>query len=84
MRQSDMERVIRGIVAAKAARDPVRIGRHEDFEEDLGLDSLHRLDVLAEVEDELGLRIPEERLAEVRDLESLLAAVDACRCGRAA
>ena len=70
--------------AAKAARDPARIGRYDDFEEDLGLDSLHRLDVLAEVEDELGLRISEDQLSEVRDLASLLAAVGTGRCEKAA
>ena len=84
MRQSDMERAVRRIVAAKAARDPARIGRHDDFEEDLGLDSLHRLDLLAEVEDELGVRIPEERLSDLRDLAGLVDAAAACRCGRAA
>ena len=84
MRQTGTERLIRSIVAAKAARDPARIGRHDDFEEDLGLDSLHRLDVLAEVEDELGVRIPEARLSGVRDLAGLVEAVAACRCEKAA
>ena len=84
MRQSDTERAARRIVAAKAARDPQHIGRHDDFEEDLGLDSLHRLDVLAEVEDELGVRIPEQRLSDVRDLAGLVEAVEACSRERAA
>ena len=84
MRHSKLERVVRGIVAAKAAREPAGIGRHDDFEEDLGLDSLHRLDLLAEVEDALGVRIPEQRLYDVRDLDGLLAAVAVRRCERAA
>ena len=60
MRFDAIEREIRSIVAAKAARDPEQIGPYEDFEEDLGLDSLDRLDVLAEVEDELGIWISED------------------------
>ena len=70
-----MEQEIRRIVATKAARDPAGIGRHHDFEEDLGLDSLDRLDLLAEVEDELGVRISEDQLSLVRNLDGLLKAM---------
>jgi acyl carrier protein len=72
MTRASVEQEIRTIVAAKASRDPARIGRDEDFEEDLGLDSLDRLDLLAAVEDELGIRISEDRAAEVRTLAALL------------
>ncbi len=75
MRLETLEQEIRIIVAAKAARDPTRIGPYEDFEEDLGLDSLDRLDLLAEVEDELGIRIPEDEIPAVRNLDGLLKAV---------
>ncbi len=75
MRLETIEHEVRTIVAAKAARDPTRIGPYEDFEEDLGLDSLDRLDVLAEVEDELGIRISEDEISEVRNLDDLLKVV---------
>jgi len=75
MTSTTMEQKIRRIVAAKAARDPACIGRDDDFEEDLGLDSLDRLDLLAEVEDELGVRISEDQLSAVRDLDGLLKAI---------
>jgi len=75
MRAHDVEQDIRIIVAAKAARVPAEIGRHEDFEEDLGLDSLDRLDVLAEVEDELGIRLAEDQLSELHTLDDVLRAV---------
>jgi acyl carrier protein len=79
-----MEREIRTIVAAKAARDPAQLGADEDFEEDLGLDSLDRLDLLAEVEDELGIRISEDRISDVRTLDGLLRAAAARPRERAA
>jgi acyl carrier protein len=70
-----MQQEIRRIVATKAARDPAGIGRHDDFEEDLGLDSLDRLDLLAEVEDELGVRISEDQFSAARNLDGLFKAV---------
>ena len=84
MRADAMEQEIRSILAAKAARDPAGIGRHEDFQEDLGLDSLDRLDLLAEVEDELGLRLAEDRLSDLHTLDDVLRAVDAGSGKRAA
>ncbi len=75
MRANDVEQDIRIIVAAKAARVPAEIGGNEDFEEDLGLDSLDRLDVLAEVEDELGIRLREDQLSELHTLDDVLKAV---------
>lgn len=84
MRFTSMEQEIRGIVAAKAARNPARIGLTDDFEEDLGLDSLDRLDLLAEVEDEFGVRISENQLSTVRNLDGLLKAVGMKQCEKAA
>ena len=75
MRANDVEQDIRIIVAAKAARVPAEIGGNEDFEEDLGLDSLDRLDVLADVEDELGIRLREDQLSELHTLDDVLKAV---------
>ncbi len=75
MRLKSREQEIRRIVAAKAARDPARIGLYDDFEEDLGLDSLDRLDLLAEVEDELGVRISEDQFSAVGNLDGLFKAV---------
>ena len=72
MRRED----IRIAIAAQVRCDPERIGRHDDFEEDLGLDSLDRLDVLAAVEDELRVRIPDDLFSEIRSLDGVLRALD--------
>ncbi len=76
MTRPSLEQDIRIAIAAQARRDPERIGLHDDFEEDLGLDSLDRLDVLAAVEDELGVRIPEEALSEIRTMADVLKALE--------
>jgi acyl carrier protein len=77
MTLASTEQEIRRIVAANARYSPERIGLHDDFEEDLGLDSLDRLDLLAEVEDELGVRIPEDQFSTIRSLDGLLKALGA-------
>ncbi|MDX1576074.1 MAG: acyl carrier protein [Kiloniellales bacterium] len=76
MSRASLEQDIRRVIAAAIHRDPERIGLDDDFEEDLGLDSLDRLDLLAAVEDELGLRIPEEALSEIRTLADVLKVLD--------
>ena len=75
MRSTTMEQKIRSMIAAKAARDPACIGSHDDFEDDLGLDSLDRLDLLSEVEDEFDVRISEDQFSSIRDLDGLLKAM---------
>ncbi len=77
MTLASTEQEIRRIVAANARYNPERIGLYDDFEEDLGLDSLDRLDLLAEVEDELGVRIPEDQFSTIRSLDGLLKALGA-------
>jgi acyl carrier protein len=79
-----MEQEIRTVIAAKARRDPERIGLHDHFEEDLGLDSLDRLDVLAAVEDELGVQISDDQFSEIRNLDGLLKALEIQPCEIAA
>jgi len=76
MTRLSLEQEIRIAIAAQVRRDPESIGRHDDFEEDLGLDSLDRLDVLAAVEDELRVRIPDDLFSEIRSLDGVLRALD--------
>jgi acyl carrier protein len=72
MAQHDWEQDIRRVIARQAGCEPDRIGLHDDVEEILGLDSLDRLDVLAAVEDELGVLISDDRFSEVRTLDDVL------------
>jgi acyl carrier protein len=76
MTRASLEQDLRRVIAAAIHRDPEYIALQDDFEEDLGLDSLDRLDLLAAVEDELGRRIPEEALSEIRTLADVLKALD--------
>ena len=81
---TSMEQEIRSVIAANTRCDPKCIGLNDDFEEVLGLDSLDRLDVLAAVEDELGVRIPDDQFSEIRNLDDLLKALGVRPCEIAA
>ena len=79
MSRAKLEREIRIAIAAKARCDPAQIGLHDDFEEDLGLDSLDRLDVVAAIEDDLGVRVPDDLFSQIRSLDGVLKALDGQR-----
>ncbi len=84
MTRTSMEQEILSVIAANTRCDPSCIGLNDDFEEVLGLDSLDRLDVLAAVEDELGVQIPDDQFSEIRNLDDLLKALGARPCEIAA
>ena len=84
MTRPSLEQDIRIAIAAQAGCDPEQIGLHDDFEEDLGLDSLDRLDVLAAVEDDLGMQIPDDLFSQIRCLDDVLKALDGRHRGLAA
>jgi acyl carrier protein len=50
----------------------------------LGIDSLGFLEFLFELEDKLGVSIPQESVANVRTLRELATAIDAIAAGKAA
>jgi acyl carrier protein len=72
---TDLEARIRAIVAEASRRDLDSIGPNDDLVEQLGLDSLGALHILAALEKKLGVRFPDERLSELRTLRSLEEAV---------
>ena len=66
-------------VVGECVCKPLPAGGSGGFEahpgKDLGLDSLDRLDLLADVEDTFGVRISEDQLSLVRNLDGLLKAM---------
>lgn len=75
MNDASMERNVRTLIAAKAARDPAHIGLDDDLDDVVGLDSLDRLDLLAEIEDEFGVILTPEQVAMATSLRQVLAAL---------
>lgn len=56
---------IRAHLAAELELDPAQIQERTRFREDLRADSLHLLELVVELEDGYGIRIPEEQAAKI-------------------
>lgn len=69
-------------VAERAGSELARITPDTALEADLGMSSLDRLDLLAWVEDEFCVEIPDERLAELTTPRRIMNAVRAIRRDR--
>jgi acyl carrier protein len=72
MSNEDLKEKLRAIVAEVAEIDEVP--DNTPFK-DLGIDSMMAIEIIADVERALKIRIPEDELSEVVDLESMLALV---------
>ena len=72
MAQEELREVLRGIVAEIAEIDEVPDDK--PFK-DLGIDSMMAIEIVAEVERRYKLKIPEQELEQIRDLNSVLSLV---------
>ena len=71
-REEVFERV-RGYLATELAVDAGEIGDGTRFKDDLNADSLHLVELLVELEDSYGIRIPDDEAAK---METVGAVVD--------
>lgn len=72
MAQEELREALREIVAEVAEIDEVPDGK--PFK-DLGIDSMMAIEIVAEVERRYKLKIPEQELEQIRDLDSVVALV---------
>ena len=75
MKRVPNEAELRTLLAEVSQREASALRLDDDFTEDLGLDSLDRLELLAAIEDRFKLRFNNEQLSEVTSLSGLLAAL---------
>ncbi len=75
MKRVPNEAELRNLLAEVSQREASALRLDDDFAEDLGLDSLDRLELLAAIEDRFKLRFNNEQLSEVTSLSGLLAAL---------
>jgi acyl carrier protein len=64
----DVENEIRNIIAEIIEKEPSRITPEARFVEDLGVDSMMALEILAAIEKKYKISIPEEKLMEFKTL----------------
>ena len=68
----NLEREIRSLVSEILEIDEVKIAPDARFVEELGMDSMMALEVLASVEKKYKVKIPEEYLTKVTSLNSMV------------
>lgn len=69
------ESTLRNTIAKFTYIDPKEIGVKSDFGDDLGLDSLDRLELLAEIEERHGVLLPDDQLTNIWSLGDLVKAL---------
>jgi len=66
---------VRSIIAEIAEMEEAEIKGDSNFVEDLGFDSMMALEILARLEKEYKIKIPEEELVKLADLNQTVALV---------
>ena len=69
----DLDTEIRNIIAEIIEKDPAEITPDARFFEDLGVDSMMALEILAAIEKKYKISIPEEKLAQLTTLNQTIA-----------
>ena len=67
-----LENELRSIVAEITEAEPEKITPEAKFVEDLGMDSMMALEILASIEKKYKLKIPEEYLGKISTLSGLM------------
>ncbi len=75
------ETSIRETVAQFIGRDLSQVSETADFSEDLGLDSLDRLELMAAVELEYDVELSDEELSSVSNMRELILALASAGAG---
>lgn len=76
------EASVRTTVAQFIGRDLGQVSETADFSEDLGMDSLDRLELMAALEKEYDVTLSDEELSSVSNLREVIRALAAAPAGR--
>ncbi len=81
-RERIAEASIRMTVAQFIGQDLGQVSETADFSEDLGMDSLDRLELMAAVEKEYDVTLSDQELSSVSNMRELIRALAAAPAGR--
>lgn len=76
---SSVETVVRDVIGRVARTEASALGSDDDLVEQLGVDSLQGLQILARVEQRCGVRLPDEELIGLRTVARIVDAVERAR-----
>lgn len=68
----NLEKELRELIAGIIEIDPEKITPEANFIEDLGMDSMMALEILASIEKKYKIRIPEENLTKIASLKKVI------------
>ncbi len=74
--KKNLENELRALIAEIVEIEPDKITPEANFVEDLGMDSMMALEILASIEKRYKLRIPEENLTKVTSLNKTVEIVN--------
>ena len=70
---TELERKLREIIGALAdTANPVELKLGTDLFDELGLDSMHALEIILEVEEVFGISVQDSAMEHIRTLEDIL------------
>lgn len=72
---------VKTILARQLRLDPERVKPESDIKKDLGADSLDILQLLMRMEDDYGIVIPDQELAQFRYVSDVVAFLDKQKAG---
>lgn len=72
MQEQDIETEIKNIIAEIVEKNPGEIMPDAKFVEDLGVDSMMALEILAAIEKKYKITIPEDKLMELQTLNKTI------------
>ena len=67
-----LEKELREIIAKITEIDPAEIKLESNFVEDLGMDSMMALEILAAMEKKYKIQVPEEKLSKLTNLKETI------------
>lgn len=67
-----LEKDLRDLVAEIVEVEPSEVTPEADFVEDLGMDSMQALEIMAAMEKKYSVQVPEEYLGKIMNLASLM------------
>lgn len=75
VKTQNLEQELRSLIAEIVEIDAARITMDASFVEDLGMDSMMALEILASIEKKYKLRIPEDNLTKITNLRQVVGLV---------
>jgi len=76
MNATERETWLRALISKISGNSAAAIGVHDDLQQTLGLDSLGRLEVLAEIEDEFDFYFEDNETMNASTLSKIMEAID--------